>query len=147
MSMDATTKREKTARWKISVLRRTKYAELMLKIAQIKEPNYTLVLQKHLSKRVLQITTKIWIMNNTKKARVVKIYMVVKRGSNNVYNEMTNCWKSMWQNKINLCSLCLAEKLHLGEHFNDNQLLNKRNESISGCKHQVKFLLKSFKRK
>ena len=57
--MVATTKREKTARCKISVLRRTKYAELMLKITQIKEPNYTLVLQKHLSKRGLQITTKI----------------------------------------------------------------------------------------
>ena len=34
--------------------------------------------------------------------------------------------------KINFCPLCLAEKLHLIEHFNDNRLLNKRNEFISG---------------
>ena len=35
--------------------------------------------------------------------------------------------------KINFCPLCLAEKLHLLEHFNGNRLLNKRNEFISGC--------------
>ena len=29
--------------------------------------------------------------------------------------------------KINFCPLCLAEKLHLIEHFNDNRFLNKRN--------------------
>ena len=46
--------------------------------------------------------------------------------------------------KINFCTLCLAEKLYLIEHFNDNRLLNKRNEFISGCGHQVKLLLKSF---
>ena len=44
-----------------------------------------------------------------------------------------------------VCSL--AEKVHLTEHFNDNQLLNKRNEFISGCRNQVRLLLKSFKRK
>ena len=32
-------------------------------------PKYTLVLQKHLSKRGLQITIKILTMNNTKKAQ------------------------------------------------------------------------------
>ena len=49
--------------------------------------------------------------------------------------------------KINCCPLCLAEKLYLIEHFNDNSLLNKRNEFISGCKDQVKLMLESFKRK
>ena len=49
--------------------------------------------------------------------------------------------------KINYCPLGLAENLHLIEHFNDNRSLNKRNEFISECKHQVKLLLKSFKRK
>ena len=39
--------------------------------------------------------------------------------------------------KINFCPLCLAEKLNLIEHFNENRLLNKRNEFISGCRHQV----------
>ena len=49
--------------------------------------------------------------------------------------------------KINYCPLCLTEKSHLIEHFNDNRLLNKGNEYISGCSHQVKLLLKNFKRK
>ena len=49
--------------------------------------------------------------------------------------------------KINFCPLCLAEKVHIIEHFNDNRLLNKSNEFISGCRHQVKLLLKSFKQK
>ena len=50
----------------------------MLKITQIKVPKYTLVLQKHLSKCGLQITTKILTTSNTKSRRIVK-YMVVKR--------------------------------------------------------------------
>ena len=45
--------------------------------------------------------------------------------------------------KINFCPLSLAEKLHLIEHFNANPLLNKTNEFISGCRHQVKLLLKN----
>ena len=49
--------------------------------------------------------------------------------------------------QINFCPLCLAEKVHLIEHFNDDRLLNKKNELISGCRHQVKSLLKSLKRK
>ena len=53
--------------------------------------------------------------------------------------------KKYVRTKINYCPLCLAEKLHLIEHFNDNQLFNKRIEFISGCRHQVKLLLKSFK--
>ena len=33
------------------------------------------------------------------------------------------------------------------EYFNDNRLLNKRKEFISGCTHQVKSLVESVKRK
>ena len=36
--------------------------------------------------------------------------------------------------KIKFCPLCLAEKVYLTEQFNDNELLNKSNEFISGCK-------------
>ena len=43
----------------------------------------------------------------------------------------------------NFCLLYLATKVHLLEHFNDNRLLNKRNEFISGCRLQVKLLLKN----
>ena len=51
------------------------------------------------------------------------------------------------KSKNNFCPLCLAEKVGLIEHFNDNRLLHKRNEFISGCRHQVKLLLKRFKRR
>ena len=49
--------------------------------------------------------------------------------------------------KINFCPICLAENLHFIEHFMGNRLLNKRNEFISGCRYEVKFLLKGFERK
>ena len=47
--------------------------------------------------------------------------------------------------KINYCKLCLLEKLHINDFIDDNRLLNKRNEFISGCKHQNKLLLKNIK--
>ena len=37
--------------------------------------------------------------------------------------------------RIKFCPRCLAEKVHLIEHFNDNRLLNKMNEFISVCRH------------
>ena len=88
--------------------------------------------------------------------------------NNEQYKESTDLSKCMWslkeyqvmsrirrsvvekvygKTKINFCPLCLAEKVYLIEHFNDNRLFNKRNEFISGCRHQVKLSLKSFKRK
>ena len=56
--------------------------------------------------------------------------------------------------KIDNCPLCLAEKLHLIEYFDDIRLLNKRGEFINHCRHQKKkqtkkqkkLLLKSFKK-
>ena len=48
--------------------------------------------------------------------------------------------------KIDRCPLCLAEKLHLIEYFNDFRLLNKRSEFINHCRHQNKLLFKSFKK-
>ena len=47
--------------------------------------------------------------------------------------------------KINYCKLCLLEKLYIIDFIDDNRLLNKRNEFISGCKHQNKLLLKNVK--
>ena len=48
--------------------------------------------------------------------------------------------------KIHCCPLCLAEKLHLTEYFDDIRLLNKRSEFINHCRHQNKLLLKNLKR-
>ena len=48
--------------------------------------------------------------------------------------------------KIDCCPLCLAEKLHLIEYFDDIRLLNKRGEFVNHCRHQNKLRLKSLKR-
>ena len=54
--------------------------------------------------------------------------------------------KVHWKTKIDHCSQCLAEKLHLIEYFNDTPLWNKGGEFINDCKHPNKPLLKSLKR-
>ena len=48
-----------------------------------------------------------------------------------------------WKTKTNHCPLCLTEKLHLKEHFDDIQLLSKRSELMNHYRHQNKLLLKS----
>ena len=48
--------------------------------------------------------------------------------------------------KVNYCPLCLTEKYHLIEYFNDIRLLNKKSEFINACRHQSKLLLKNLKR-
>ena len=45
--------------------------------------------------------------------------------------------------KTDLCLLCLAEKLHLIEYFDDIRLLNKRGGFINHCSPENKLLLKS----
>jgi len=47
--------------------------------------------------------------------------------------------------KINYCKLCLLKKLYILDFIDDNRLLNKRSEFISGCKHLYKVLLKNVK--
>ena len=44
------------------------------------------------------------------------------------------------------CPLCLTEKYHLIEYFNNIHLLNKKSEFIKACRHQRKSLLKNLKR-
>ena len=48
--------------------------------------------------------------------------------------------------KTDLCLLCLAEKLHLIEYFDEIRLLNIGNEFINHCRRENKLLLKSLKR-
>ena len=55
--------------------------------------------------------------------------------------------KGYGKTKLDRCSLCLADKLYLIEHFDDIRLLNERSEFINQCRHQNKLLLKSLKRK
>ena len=43
------------------------------------------------------------------------------------------------------CKLCLMEKLFIIKSLDDNNMLNKRSELISKCRHQNKTLLCNFK--
>ncbi|KXJ26852.1 Nose resistant to fluoxetine protein 6 [Exaiptasia diaphana] len=47
-----------------------------------------------------------------------------------------------YNNKSKRCDLCLTEKLMIIKHSNDN-ILNKRSELISKCRHENKFYLKN----
>ena len=44
-----------------------------------------------LAEAFFKTTRKVSIMNNTEQNRVVKIYVIVKRGANNIKNQMINC--------------------------------------------------------
>ena len=46
-----------------------------------------------------------------------------------------------YSNKTKKCPLCLHEKLAIISHENEKELLNKRNEIISTCRHVNKLLL------
>ena len=45
------------------------------------------------------------------------------------------------------CALCLQEKLHIIEFPDQKNLLNRRSELVSKCRHTNKYLLKNFKNK
>ena len=47
-----------------------------------------------------------------------------------------------YHNSSKRCDLCLAEKLHIIKRSNSN-LLNKRSELVSKCRHENKFYLKN----
>ena len=47
-----------------------------------------------------------------------------------------------YHNSSKRCDLCLAEKLHIIKRSNNN-LLNKRSELVSKCRHENKFYLKN----
>ena len=49
--------------------------------------------------------------------------------------------------KVNYWPLCLTEKYHLIEYFNDIRLLNRKSEFINACRHQSKLSLKNLKKK
>ena len=49
--------------------------------------------------------------------------------------------------RLNFCTLCLTEKLFIMDFEPDELLVNKREELISKCRHQNKFLLSNFGRK
>ena len=50
-----------------------------------------------------------------------------------------------YTNNARSCSLCLREKFEILFYDNKNELLNKRSELISKCRHMNKFLLANYK--
>ena len=112
----------------------------MLKTMQIKETKYNLILQKHRSKHGLEIATQILTM--LKSTELPKYVQSLKEDQTMSIARQTIAEKVYGRTNINFCPLCLPEKGHLIEHFNDNGLLNRRNEFISGCRHQAKLLRK-----
>lgn len=52
-----------------------------------------------------------------------------------------------YTNKSKNCPLCLHEKLEIMSYKNKTELLNKRSEMISKCRHSNKFLLTNYKTK
>ena len=65
-------------------------------------------------------------------------------------NDYSINWKILYKSYGNAnqitCNLCLSEKLLIIESINDNDLLNKKSEFVSKCRHLNKFLLKNVKK-
>ena len=116
---------------------------MTLKITQIKAPKYSLVFQKHLLKNNEDFNHEQYRKSTelSKYTWSLKQEQLMSRIRWSIFEKVFD------QTKMNFCPLCLAEQVHLIEHFNEYRLLNKRNEFISGCRHQVKLLLKIFKGK
>ena len=51
---------------------------------------------------------------------------------------------SPYNNKSKRCNLCIAEKFHI-LNFKGNNLLNKRDELVSKCRHENKFYITNYK--
>ena len=51
---------------------------------------------------------------------------------------------SPYNNKSKRCNLCIAEKFHI-LNFKGNNLLNKRDELVSKCRHENKFYTTNYK--
>ena len=85
----------------------------MLKIMQIKVPKCTLVLQKHLSKCGLQITTKINHEQYKKSTALSKYILPLKEDQIMSRMRWSVVEKVYGRTEINFCPLCLAEKVDL----------------------------------
>lgn len=52
-----------------------------------------------------------------------------------------------YSNTTKKCPLCLHEKFHIINYPDEDELLNKKSELISKCRHENKFLLANYKSK
>ena len=52
-----------------------------------------------------------------------------------------------YSNTSKVCRLCLQEKLEILRYPNKSELLNKRSEIVSKCRHMNKFMLANYKSK
>ena len=52
---------------------------------------------------------------------------------------------SGYNNILKACSLCMSEKLAICNFKDKSRLLNKRNELVSKCRHENKYILRNFR--
>ena len=52
---------------------------------------------------------------------------------------------ALYSNITKRCRLCLQEKFEIVSYPNPHELLNKRSELVSKCRHVKKFLLANYK--
>ena len=50
-----------------------------------------------------------------------------------------------YSNITKICMLCLHEKFEILTYLNQGELLNKRSERVSKCRHNNKYLLSNYK--
>ena len=81
--------------------------------------------------------------NDTKLAK--HMWEIKSKGENADLKWSTIKQIQAYSNKTKKCPLCLQEKLAIITYENEEELLNKRNEVISTCRHVNKFLLMNLK--
>ena len=64
----------------------------------------------------------------------------------NYLGAVETSFKERYSNDIRYFKLCLTEKFFIIKSLDDRNLLNKRSELVSKCKHQSKLLLCNVKK-
>ena len=114
-------------------LEKKAYIGLTEKQFKVRYHGHTQSFRNEKYKNSTTLSTYIWSLKE--KSIVPKLeWSVVKQAKS-----YTNASKS--------CSLCLQEKLEILNYENKKELLNKRSEIVSKCRHMNKFLLANYKSK
>ena len=63
-----------------------------------------------------------------------------------IYHQLLNgvLLQKCSQKQLNFCKSCLSVEFYIIKSLNKPDLLNKKSELINTCRHESKFLLKSF---
>ena len=117
-----------------------------LKILHMMKKTFALELQEHLLKNVFVTTRGTTNTPNTEIAMSYQTMWELKDAHISPVIEWSFVTKVLSKTQLNFCKLCLSEKFYIIKSLNDPNLLNKKSELVSTCRHQSKLLLKSFKK-